>query len=247
MYIFIGCDLLLSVAVWVLIWLSTNLPRMIQNDLKVCLCLFFSPLLIASISTDRSPPRRSDSNARRLWAVTYVTNHRSSRLAPDQCIMTGNWLCAIPPAPPAELQRYDQSWGADVRLGNGGSSLELNCAPERRKCSFRYQMERSEETDNSVITSAVIRATGRGRSDKICGLLEDPALLLGHWKVCLDSVFSLFTIASVSFHLAHGYYSFMVLSFLILSRGFVNSVLLVRLDLTATYLEFSSHDSNSFP
>lgn len=220
---------------------STDDPNRLE-----CMFMPFFFSLTAPISTNCSPPRCSDSNARRLWAVTYITNHRSSRLAPDQCIMTGNWLCAIPPAPPAELRRYDQSWGADVRLGNGGSSLELNYAPERRKCSFRYQMERSEETDNSVITSAVIRATGRGHSDKICGLLEDPALLLGHWKVCLDSVFSLFAVAYVSFHLAHGYYSFMFLSFLILSRGFVISALLVRLVFIATYLKFSSLNSNSF-
>lgn len=39
---------------------------------------------------------------------------------------------------PTELQRYDQSWDADVKLGNGGSSPELNYAPERRKCSFFF-------------------------------------------------------------------------------------------------------------
>lgn len=63
----------------------------------------------------------------------------------------------ISPVAPAELRRYNQSRGADVRLGNGSSTPELNYAPERRKCSFSYQLERSEETDNSVIASVVIR------------------------------------------------------------------------------------------
>lgn len=36
-------------------------------------------------------------------------------------------------------------------------------------------MEGSEETDNSVITSAVIRGTGHGLLIRICGLLGDAA------------------------------------------------------------------------
>lgn len=71
-----------------------------------------------------------------LMSHDIYYNRRSALLALNQFIMTGSWLCVISPVPPAELQRYDQSWGADVRLGNGGSSLELNYAPERRKCSF---------------------------------------------------------------------------------------------------------------
>lgn len=45
--------------------------------------------------------------------------------------------------------------------------------PGEEEVSFFYQMERSEETDNSVITSAVIRGTGRGLQIRISGRLGD--------------------------------------------------------------------------
>lgn len=83
----------------------------------------------------------------------------------------------ISPVPPAKPWRYDQSWGADVRRGNGGGSLGVELCPGEGEVWFFHQMERSEETDNSVITSAVIRGTGRGLPIRICGRLGDSALL----------------------------------------------------------------------
>lgn len=59
-------------------------------------------------------------------------------------------------------------------------------------------MERSEETDNSVITSAVIRGTGRGFPIRICGLLGGSVQLIGNRNV---SKLCLLAVSSVSFYL----------------------------------------------
>lgn len=61
-----------------------------------------------------------------------------------------------------ELQRYHQSWDADVKVGNGGSSPELNYAPERRKCSFFFSISGKDQSRRIIQLSAVIRPTGRG-------------------------------------------------------------------------------------
>lgn len=58
-------------------------------------------------------------------------------------------------------------------------------------------MERSEETDNSVITSAVIRGTGRSLLIRICWLLGVRFLSLGNWKGTQSHVLIL---VSLSFH-----------------------------------------------
>lgn len=58
-------------------------------------------------------------------------------------------------------------------------------------------MERSEETDNSVITSAVIRGTGRSLLIRICWLLGDCFLSLGNCKRTQSHVLIL---VSLSFH-----------------------------------------------
>lgn len=91
----------------------------------------------------------------------------------------------------------------------------VELCPGEEEVSFFYQMERSEETDNSVITSAVIRGTGRSLPIRICGLLGGSVRLIRNPKrLCLNTVSS-FCYLSL-FFLAPWLILF-ILSFLILS------------------------------
>lgn len=142
---------------------------MVENDLKECLCLpshGLDPLCPFATVKPRF---------KRVLLMSHDThyNHRSSRRALNQCIMTGNWLRVISPVSPAELQRYDQSCGADAGLGNGGSSLELNCALERRKCSFSIRWK--DQRRRIIQLSHLQRLGGQDAVSpiRICGRLGD--------------------------------------------------------------------------